>query len=72
MELPDYIAAVGAGVLAERLGCSKQLVSHWRVGRQRPSPRMARRIEIVSDGRVLAADLRPEEFSGMAVAGEKL
>ena len=62
MKLPDYIAEVSGKKLAEMLGCSDKLVSHWRTGRQRPSPRFARRIEALSEGRIKAADLRPDIY----------
>jgi DNA-binding transcriptional regulator YdaS (Cro superfamily) len=60
--LRRYIDEVGASALATKIGCSRQLVSHWRTGRQEPSPRMARIIESISDGAVLAADIRPDVF----------
>ena len=62
MNLSDYITEVTGKRLAEQLGCSDKLVSHWRTGRQRPSPKFARRLEALSNGRVKAADLRPDIY----------
>ena len=64
--LPEYIRHVGASRLAADLGVSKQLVSHWRTGRQRPSPRMARLLQEHSGGQVSAQDLRPDVFGAAA------
>lgn len=60
--LTQYIDEIGVSALAERLDCSKQLVSHWRVGRQQPSPRMARRLHDVSGGAISVHELRPDIF----------
>jgi DNA-binding transcriptional regulator YdaS (Cro superfamily) len=64
--LKTHIETVGVSAFAAQLGCSKQLVSHWRVGRQMPSPKMARRIEDVTHGAVRAADVRPDIFCAAA------
>jgi len=64
MKLPEYINSVGVTELAKRLGCSKQLVSHWATGRQQPSPKMACKLEELSEGVVTAAEIRPDIFGG--------
>ncbi|NCC23530.1 MAG: helix-turn-helix domain-containing protein [Alphaproteobacteria bacterium] len=64
--LQTHIATVGVSAFAAQLGCSKQLVSHWRVGRQAPSPKMARRIEDATGGKVRASDIRPDIFIAAA------
>lgn len=64
MELSEYIKTVGVTELAKQLGCSKQLVSHWATGRQKPSPKMACKLEELSEGVVIAAKVRPDIFGG--------
>jgi DNA-binding transcriptional regulator YdaS (Cro superfamily) len=54
------IDRIGGAELARRLGCSKQLVSHWRTGRQRVPAETALDIERVSDGKIIRHELRPD------------
>jgi DNA-binding transcriptional regulator YdaS (Cro superfamily) len=60
--LQRYIADVGGAALARQLGCSRQLISHWAVGRQLPSPKMALRIADLSAGALTASEIRPDIF----------
>lgn len=56
------IDRVGSSELARRLGCSKQLVSFWRTGRQRITAERAIEIERVTDMVISRHDLRPDIF----------
>jgi DNA-binding transcriptional regulator YdaS (Cro superfamily) len=56
----EAIDRVGSAELARLLACSKQLVSHWRVGRLRVSAERAVEIETVTEGRILKSELRPD------------
>jgi len=60
-KLISYIQDRGASNFAKDLGCSKQLVSHWVTGRQKPSAKMAKHIEDVTKV-VKRADILPEIF----------
>jgi DNA-binding transcriptional regulator YdaS (Cro superfamily) len=54
------IDRIGGTELARRLGCSKQLVSFWRTGRQRVPAETAVDIERVTHGAVRRHELRPD------------
>jgi len=58
--IADVIDRVGSSELARRLGCSKQMVSHWRVGRYKPTAEAAVEIELVTNGLITRSDLRPD------------
>lgn len=60
--LATWIDDFGATRLAEELGVSVSLVSSWRHGRFKVAPRHCPRIEVLSQGAVTAAMLRPEVF----------
>jgi len=59
MTLAEYIDQEGGTVIAQRLGVSKQLVSHWRRGRQRISAERAVRLS-QWPGAPTLAELRPD------------
>lgn len=61
-KLHAYIDLIGYQLLAERLGVTTGLISHWRCGRRIPGPIMARRIEKVSKKMVKREDIRPDIF----------
>lgn len=56
----EVIDRVGVTKLAQLLGCSKQLVSHWRVGRLRVTAERAMEVESVTGGLIRKEDLRPD------------
>jgi DNA-binding transcriptional regulator YdaS (Cro superfamily) len=58
--LATVIDRIGSAEIARRLGCSKQLVSHWRVGRQRIRAETALEIERLTDGAIQRHELRPD------------
>ena len=48
--------------LADMLGCSQSYISHIYAGRRRPSPEIAKKIEIVTNGQVKVLEmLFPDE-----------
>lgn len=63
MNVQQAIDRIGSAELARRLGCSKQLVSFWRTGRQQIRAERAVEIERVTDGKILREELRPDIFS---------
>jgi len=46
--------------LAERIGCSHNYLRQIRCGMRKPSPRMAKRIETASGGKIKVVDLLPD------------
>lgn len=63
MNVQQAIDRIGSAELARRLGCSKQLVSFWRTGRQRVKAERAVEIELVTEGRIRREELRPDIFT---------
>jgi len=61
-KLNAYIELVGYRPLADKLGVTVGLISHWRTGRRIPSPVMARKIEEVSGKMLKREDIRPDIF----------
>jgi len=59
-EIAEIINRVGSSELARLVGVSKQMVSHWRVGRYQPTAEMAVKIEQATQGRILRSELRPD------------
>ena len=60
--LEKAIKHFGTGVeLADRLGVSTSAITNWKARGAVP-PRMAKRIELVTDGAVKRKDLAPEVF----------
>jgi DNA-binding transcriptional regulator YdaS (Cro superfamily) len=57
----DKIDITGAE-LARKLGVSKQIVSHWKVGRYRVPAERCREIEQLTGGVVTVHELRPDVF----------
>lgn len=51
---------VNCSKLAKQLGCSRQLVSHWRRGRQKIPAERAKAIEEKTGGVILRHELRPD------------
>lgn len=62
MQLNEYIDQTGASNMARALDISRSTVSYWRSGQRQPGPKMARRIQVLSEGQVKAADIRPDIF----------
>ena len=51
------------GELADLLGVSQGLVSHWEIRRLRVSPKMAKHIETITRRELTRPMLRPDLFS---------
>jgi DNA-binding transcriptional regulator YdaS (Cro superfamily) len=51
------------GELADLLGVSQGLISHWETRRLRVSPAMAKHIEAITQGELTRPILRPDLFS---------
>ena len=58
--IQESIDRIGSAELARRLRCSKQLVSHWRVGRLRVPAERAVEIEQITGGEIMRGELRPD------------
>jgi DNA-binding transcriptional regulator YdaS (Cro superfamily) len=60
MTLPDWMRLFEKTNLwlAERCAVSEEAVRLWRAGKRQPSPMHARRIEVVSQGKVKQHDVR--------------
>lgn len=58
----NLVGQMGQRELAQALGCSPSLVSHWVTGRKRITAERARQIEDVTLGGVTRYDLRPDVF----------
>lgn len=61
-KLRAFIGSYGGSRLAAALGVGRAAVSGWRHGRFIPSPEHCLAIERLSEGSVMAADIRPELF----------
>ena len=63
--LKAYRARLGLnqGELADLLGVSQGLISHWETRRLRVSPEMAKQIETITQGQLTRPILRPDLFS---------
>jgi len=59
-KIKETIDRIGSAELARRLRCSKQLVSHWRVGRLRIPAERAVEIEQITNGEIQRGELRPD------------
>lgn len=64
--LSEQLAAaeISQSELAEKLGVSHGLVSHWCTGRKRITAERARDIELATGGRISRQALRPDVFEG--------
>jgi len=62
MQLNDYLSRpdVSKTEFASRLGVARQYIHKLRVGLQKPSPRLARMIEEITEGAVSKEELRPD------------
>jgi DNA-binding transcriptional regulator YdaS (Cro superfamily) len=68
MDAQAALRTISGAELARLLGVSKQLVSHWRVGRARVPAERCKEIERVTGGRIRAHQLRPDIFDAPAEA----
>jgi DNA-binding transcriptional regulator YdaS (Cro superfamily) len=66
MGLKEYLETTTQADIARLLGCSQGLVSQWLSGVQRVTAERAVQIEKVTDGKVTAAELRPDLFGERA------
>lgn len=70
MDLSTYMRehALPQSALAERVGVSQSMVSHWLTGRKQVTPEKAKAIELVTHGAVQRHELRPDIFDPPATA----
>ena len=57
-----YINQVGEAKLAALLGITRQAVNHWKMGKNRPSVTMVKRLVRLSGGQLRRADIRPDVY----------
>ena len=76
MDLATYMQSHGISQsdMADRLGVSQGMVSHWLRGRKNITAEKARDIEIATNGAVRRHELRPDVFDAPAgpVADERV
>jgi len=58
--LKDYLKTSTQQEFADKIGVSRQMVSHWVKGTNRITAERAVQIEAATGGQVLASDLRPD------------
>lgn len=68
MNLLDYIKhrRISQAELAELVGVSQGMVSHWLTGRKAITPERAKQIEHATGGAVRRHELRPDIFDAPA------
>ncbi len=64
--IQKLVGQIGQRELAQALGCSPSLVSHWVTGRKRITAERARQIEDATFGSVKRHELRPDLFDAPA------
>jgi DNA-binding transcriptional regulator YdaS (Cro superfamily) len=69
MNLTDYMqhAGLSQAALADLVGVSQPMVSHWLTARKAITPERARQIEHVTGGAVTRHELRPDIFDAPSV-----
>jgi DNA-binding transcriptional regulator YdaS (Cro superfamily) len=70
MNLGDYIkhSKLSQADVAELMGVSQAMVSHWLTGRKAITPERAKQIEHATGGAVRRHELRPDIFDAPAAA----
>lgn len=69
--LRKFLEANSQQLLADALGCSQSLVSHWVNGRKTITAERAKQIEEATLGTILRHELRPDLFDAPAANSDQ-